>query len=406
MSAMTPVDDVVEALLARAIPLARAERLDLAEALGKILAEDIVASIDVPAADNSAMDGYALDVTDPAMHVGGLYRVGDRIAAGYTGRPLTPGTLTRIFTGAPIPAGANTVLIQENTRRVGDLVEILEMPTQADNVRPRGQDIDLGQTVLSMGRRLQPQDLGLIASVGVARVAVYEPLVVGLMSTGDELVEPSGAIGPGQIYNSNHYTLSGLIRRLGMTVIDLGLVADNADATQRALLRGAEEADCIISSGGVSVGEEDYVKAAVEELGGLDFWRIAIKPGKPLAFGNVAGVPFFGLPGNPVSALVTFHQLALLALIKLQNAEPINRTALKVRTTTELRKSPGRMDFQRGVLSLNEQGDNIVTSTGSQGSGILSSLATANCYIILPAKQGKVSAGELVTVEIFDDYIR
>jgi molybdopterin molybdotransferase len=377
VSAMTPVDDVVEALLARAIPLARAERLDLAEALGKILAEDIVASIDVPAADNSAMDGYALDVTDPAMHVGGLYRVGDRIAAGYTGRPLTPGTLTRIFTGAPIPAGANTVLIQENTRRVGDLVEILEMPTQADNVRPRGQDIDLGQTVLSMGRRLQPQDLGLIASVGVARVAVYEPLVVGLMSTGDELVEPSGAIGPGQIYNSNHYTLSGLIRRLGMTVIDLGLVADNADATQRALLRGAEEADCIISSGGVSVGEEDYVKAAVEELGGLDFWRIAIKPGKPLAFGNVAGVPFFGLPGNPVSSFVTFLLIARPYLLKLQGCTDTAMFHVWARANFD-RPAGNRREYLR--VQLNDNGGTELEATvyAQQGSGVMSSVSWAN----------------------------
>jgi molybdopterin molybdotransferase len=396
VSPMTPVDDVVEALLARAVPLARAERLDLAEALGKILAEDIVASVDVPSADNSAMDGYALDVTDPAMHVGGLYRVADRIAAGYTGRPLTPSTLTRIFTGAPMPAGANTVIIQEDTRRVGDLVEILDMPAKADNVRPRGQDIDLGQTVLSMGRRLQPQDLGLIASVGVARVAVYEPLIVGLMSTGDELVEPSGTIGPGQIYNSNHYTLSGLIRQLGMTVMDLGLVADNADATQRALLRGAEEADCIISSGGVSVGEEDHVKAAVEELGGLDFWRIAIKPGKPLAFGNVAGVPFFGLPGNPVSSFVTFLLIARPYLLKLQGTTDTAMRHVWARASFD-RAAGNRREYLRVQLNDNGKAELAATLYPHQGSGVMSSVSWANALAEQEIDQ-VISAGDWLKV--------
>jgi len=374
---MTPVDEVIAKLLAMAEPTTRVERLDLADALGQMLAEDIIASVDVPLADNSAMDGYALDASDLNMRAGGLYPVADRIAAGYIGQPLQPGTLSRIFTGAPLPEGANAVVIQEDTVVIDGLVQVNVMPIVGENVRPRGQDVIQGQTVLASGRRLLPQDLGLIASVGVSRVAVYEPLVVGLMSTGDELVEPPEPLSPGKIYNSNHYTLAGMIRRLGMTVFDLGLVADSAEATERALLRGAANADCIISSGGVSVGEEDHVKAAVAKLGRLDLWRIAIKPGKPMAFGHVAGVPFIGLPGNPVSSFVTFTVVAQPYLLKCQGgADP---TLFSVYARAAFASPAGnRREYFRVQLSSSAPGEMSVTRFPQQGSGVMSSVSWAN----------------------------
>ena len=377
MAQMTPVDEVIAKLLAMAEPTTRVERLDLADALGQMLAEDIIASVDVPLADNSAMDGYALDASDLNMRAGGLYPVADRIAAGYIGQPLQPGTLSRIFTGAPLPEGANAVVIQEDTVVIDGLVQVNVMPIVGENVRPRGQDVIQGQTVLASGRRLLPQDLGLIASVGVSRVAVYEPLVVGLMSTGDELVEPPEPLSPGKIYNSNHYTLAGMIRRLGMTVFDLGLVADSAEATERALLWGAANADCIISSGGVSVGEEDHVKAAVAKLGRLDLWRIAIKPGKPMAFGHVAGVPFIGLPGNPVSSFVTFTVVAQPYLLKCQGgADP---TLFSVYARAAFASPAGnRREYFRVQLSSSAPGEMSVMRFPQQGSGVMSSVSWAN----------------------------
>jgi molybdopterin molybdotransferase len=377
---LTTVDEVISTLLAQATSLPRVKRIeqvDLSRALGRILAEDITASVDVPAAANSAMDGYALNVTDPQMRAGGTYPVADRIAAGYVGQPWQPGTLSRIFTGAPMPAGADTVVIQEDTQLSQGLVTLLELPAAGGNVRPQGQDISLGQSVLHTGRRLLPQDLGLAASVGVSRVAVYKQLCVGLMCTGDELVEPPEPLLPGQIYNSNHYTLAGLISQLGMNVVDLGLVADTPESTRQALLRGAAEADVIVSSGGVSVGEEDHVKAVVEALGSLDLWRIAIKPGKPLAFGNIKGVPFFGLPGNPVSSFVTFMLIARPYLLKLQGA-----------SDTAPLTSFARADFSRPAGRRREYLRVQLTDTGrketsaqlypQQGSGVMSSVSWAD----------------------------
>jgi molybdopterin molybdotransferase len=377
---LTTVDQVISTLLAQATSSARVkrvERVDLANALGRILAEDITASVDVPAAANSAMDGYALSVTDPQMRAGGTYPVADRIAAGYVGQPWQAGTLSRIFTGAPMPVGADSVVIQEDTQLSQDMVTLLELPAPGANVRPQGQDISLGQTVLQTGRRLLPQDLGLVASVGVSQVVVYERLRVGLMCTGDELVEPSQPLLPSQIYNSNHYTLAGMISQLGMKVVDLGIVADTPASTQLALLRGAAEADVIVSSGGVSVGEEDHVKAVVEALGGLDLWRIAIKPGKPLAFGNVKGVPFFGLPGNPVSSFVTFMLIARPYLLKLQGAS--NTAPLTSFARADFKRPAGRRrEYLRVQLTAN--GDNEIRAQlyPQQGSGVMSSVSWAD----------------------------
>jgi molybdopterin molybdotransferase len=380
-SGLTPVDEVIATLLARATPTLKIERVELARGLGRVLAENITSGVDVPAAANSAMDGYALNVTDPLMRAGGTYPIADRIPAGHVGQPWLPGTLSRIFTGAPMPAGADSVVIQEDTDLsfdpLTDQVRLRLLPPSGDNVRPQGQDISLGETVLYTGRRLLPQDLGLVASVGVSRVAVYERLRVGLMCTGDELVEPSEALLPGQIYNSNHYTLAGLIQDLGMEVVDLGLVADTPASTQQALLRGATEADVIVSSGGVSVGEEDHVKAAVEALGSLDLWRIAIKPGKPLAFGRVKDVPFFGLPGNPVSSFVTFMLIARPYLLKLQGATKTLPMTSFARANFS-RPAGKRREYLR--IQLTNTGHNELSAQlyAQQGSGVMSSVSWAD----------------------------
>jgi len=272
-------------------------------------------------------------------------------------------------------------------------------------VRNAGEDIKLGQQVLLSGNKLTAVDIGVLASLGVAEVMVYRKVKVALIATGDELKLPGQALRVGDIYESNSFVLAAMLATLHVDVIDFGIIADDFEAIKAAFISADEQADAVISSGGVSVGEADYTKTVLDELGEIGFWKIAMKPGKPFAFGKLANSVFFGLPGNPVSALVTFHQLALVALTKMQNAQPLQRTQLTATCSTELYKSPGRMDFQRGVFTVNDLGENVVSSTGAQGSGILSSLARANCFIMLASEQGKVAAGEQVTVQLFDQFL-
>jgi molybdopterin molybdotransferase len=247
--------------------------------------------------------------------------------------------------------------------------------------------------------------LGILASLGIDRVCVYRKLTVAIIATGDELKLPGHALNSGDIYESNSFVLRGMLDKLAVEVINFGVIPDNFDAIKFAFISADKKADAVISIGGVSVGDADYTKTVLEDLGEIGFWKIAMKPGKPFAFGKLPNSVFFGLPGNPVSALVTFHQLALVALTKMQNSQPLKRTILQVKCISDLRKSPGRMDFQRGLLSVSEQGETTVSSTGSQGSGILSSLVNANCFIVLAAEQGKVNVGEMVTVQLFDQYL-
>tara|TARA_B110000879_G_scaffold207888_1_gene292444 strand:+ start:4133 stop:5368 length:1236 start_codon:yes stop_codon:yes gene_type:complete len=402
---LLPFEQALADMLAQVTPISDVISLPIDQALSYVLCQDIYSPLNVPPHDNSAMDGYAFAINS-FLNSRTLTVVGSAMAgAPYQGK-CKLGECIRIMTGAKLPDNCDSVEMQENVQLNKQQATFLQEKTKGSHVRNVGEDIQKNQRVLTKGHRLSTIDIGILASLGIAEIQVYRPLNIALIATGDELKLPGQILNDGDIFASNSYFLAAILKKLNVNVIDFGVVNDDFDAIKKAFVEADKQADAIISSGGVSVGDADYTKDVLDELGEIGFWKVAIKPGKPFAFGRLPNSLFFGLPGNPVSALVTFHQLALLALIKLQNAEPINRTVLKVRTTTELRKSPGRMDFQRGVLSLNEQGDNIVTSTGSQGSGILSSLATANCYIILPAKQGKVSAGELVTVEIFDDYIR
>lgn len=376
-SPLMPVDEVIERLLSGAREIEETELVPLPECAGRVLAGDLVSPRNVPPAANSSMDGYAVNSQDGSAIAGASLAVSDRIPAGHVGKPLEAGTAARIFTGAPLPEGADAIVIQEDTEASDDHVTLKVTARPGENVRPAGQDIREGTTLLRKGRRLRPEDLALAASVGFGSLTVYRPLRVALLSTGDELVDPPGDLGPGQIYNSNHYALVGLVRQLGMEVVDVGLVSDNFDATVQAFAKAAGQSDVIISSGGVSVGEEDHVKAAINQLGELQMWRIAIKPGKPLAFGRVGDTPFFGLPGNPVSTYVTFMMIAAPWLRKTQgDADPLPKR-FWARADFEL-PAGSRREYVRVRVESQSDGDVVATLFPEQGSGVMSSVSWAN----------------------------
>jgi molybdopterin molybdotransferase len=351
----------------------------------------------VPPADNSAMDGYALRASD----VGQPLAVSQRIPAGAVGVALEPGTAARIFTGATIPAGADCVVMQESSKEEGGRVALIGSVQVGQNIRPRGQDINAGETVLSQGRLLRPQDLGLLASIGCAAVNVYRPLRVAVLSTGDELVEPgSGELRDGTIYNSNRYTLGGLLRGINMEFVDCGIVADDPDATARALQEAAACADCIITSGGVSVGEEDHVKSQVERLGQLALWKLAIKPGKPLAFGHVDETPFIGLPGNPTSVFVTFCLIARPFLLKMQGLDEKLSPRLWASAKFTVPRPGSRQEYLRVTLENTEHGIEA-SRFPNQSSGVLSSVSHCNALAIIPTGS-TVEQGDKVEVLLLD----
>jgi molybdopterin molybdotransferase len=379
--ALRSVDDTLHHLLADA-PKWRAEWRDLAHCLGAVLAEDIIAESNVPPADNSAMDGYALRHRDLVQ--GKPMPVSQRIPAGLVGEPLSPGTAARIFTGAIIPAGADTVIAQEDCLQ-GDGVVIVNVAAvhQGQHIRPCGQDISSGQLILSTGHRLQAADLGLLASLGFSQLKVAAAIKVALMSTGDELREPGDPLAPGQIYNSNRPMLAAMIRALGCEVVDLGIVADNPAGTKAALLLARDSADVVISSGGVSVGEEDHVKAQVEALGELQLWKLAIKPGKPLAYGKLGKVPFFGLPGNPVSGFVTFCLLVRPYLLSMLGvAEPIAPQWPAV-ANFEWPKAGSRQEYLRARVMPSATGLQVDIHP-QQSSGALTSVSWCNALAVIP----------------------
>jgi len=318
---LTPLQDALDRLVAELPVIAGEETIDLEQACGRILVHDLTAPVAVPPADNSAMDGYAVQAGD-VLTVPVTLPVSQRIPAGQGGQPLLPGTAARIFTGAPLPPGANAVVMQENTTLEGESVTIRQLVNPGENVRARGDDIPLGMTLFAAGHRLDARDMHVLSSCGINRLQVRRRLKVAVLTTGDELVRPGSPLGPGQIYNSNFYVLSALLHGLGVEVLDFGTVGDTLSATVATLGQAADSADCLISSGGVSVGEEDHVKAAVQQLGEISLWKLALKPGKPFAWGRVNDRPFFGLPGNPVSAFVTFVLLVRPALLKFGGADP------------------------------------------------------------------------------------
>jgi len=377
------VENALQRLLSQAVPVTACETIALDQALGRILGDDIIATRAVPPANNSAMDGFAVRSTD--VVVGQPLSIHQIIPAGSPGEPLNGGSAARIFTGGEMPIGADAVLIQEDAEF--DEVHLVPKATvkTGENVRPKGQDIQEGAQVLACGQRLGPADLSLLASLGKDNALVYRKITVAILSTGDELVQPPEALKPGQIYNSNRYALAALLTQMGIAVVDMGIVSDDLDATLVALARAAEQADVIICSGGVSVGDRDFVKEAVTQLGALDVWKLAIKPGKPMAYGHVQNKPFFGLPGNPVSTFVTFEVLARPYLVRLQGQLETESVAWPGQAAFEF-KAGARQEYLRVRAVPNGSSVQLIAFK-AQGSGVMSSLSWANALAVVAPNQ-------------------
>jgi len=402
-----PVERAREHIRAFLSPVTAVERLNIRAALGRILAEDVISPVNVPQHDNSAMDGYAVRFSDLNADAESKLKI---IGTSFAGKPFQGtvgrGQAVRIMTGAVIPAGTDTVIQQEKAKAAGDYVAVMPVPKKGTNTRSAGEDLRAGEPALKRGHPVQPAEIGMMASLGIGEVAVYRKLRVAFFSTGDELVAIGQPLGPGQIYDSNRYTIYGLLVRLGCEVLDMGVIRDTPRDVEHAFREAAEVADVVITSGGVSVGEADYVKQILDRLGEVLFWKIAMKPGRPLAYGRIGNAHFFGLPGNPVAVMVTFYQFVRDALLHLQGrttSTPL--PTQKVVCTSPIKKAPGRTEFQRGILSQDAQGRWSVRTTGDQGSGILSSMSQANCFIILPAEQGNTPAGATVDVQLLEGLI-
>ncbi|MDT8405223.1 gephyrin-like molybdotransferase Glp [Sulfuriflexus sp.] len=390
---MLTADEAINFLLERARPVSDMEQIDLFAARGRVLAEAVLSTIDVPPADNTAMDGYAVRANDVAND--GILTVTQRIPAGVVGKPLNAGEAARIFTGAPIPEGADAVVMQEQCSQDRDKLTVNTKVCVGDHIRRRGEDIQAGAEILPAGTRLRPQDMGLIASVGIPAIKVWRRPRVAIFSTGDELVAPGEQIGPGQIYNSNRFILNGLLQTLDCEIIDLGSVPDSLEATVQALQAATRDADLIMTTGGVSVGEEDYVKAALDQLGSVDMWRVAMKPGKPVAFGQLGESAFIGLPGNPVSAFATFCLFARPFILRMMGVQEVMPRRLPVTADFDWPKEGPRREFVRAQLRA-EDGLMKATLYPAQGSGVLTSTVWADGFVEIP-EHTTVKQGDSVT---------
>jgi molybdopterin molybdotransferase len=398
----------VNDFLARLVePVTQAEELPLFDALDRVLAQDVISPVSVPPHDNSAMDGYAFDGTQ--LRADGpltLTPVGTALAGKAWAGVVGPGQCLRIMTGAIMPAGLDTVVPQEVVKIAGDAITIPPGLLQpGDNRRLLGEDVRQGQPALRQGTRLSPAALGLAASLGIPTVRVWRSLKVAYFSTGDEILSLGEAPREGAVYDSNRYTVFGLLKRLGIEVLDYGVVGDSPEKLEATFRRAAAEADAIITSGGVSVGEADYTKAMMKKLGDVAFWRIAMRPGRPMAVGRINKSVLFGLPGNPVAVMVTFLAFVRPALLQMMGCTAAPPPLLRARSLEDLRKKPGRTEYQRGFVSAAPDGGLQVRTTGNQGSGVLSSMVQGNGLIVLHHGQGNVAVGDEVAVMMFDGVI-
>lgn len=382
-------------------PVTEHESISLCDSLHRTLAADVLSPMNVPPHDYSAMDGYAVRHDDLANTPSRLTVIGSAFAGRAFSGHVATGECVRIMTGALIPEGCDSVVMQEHVQVTGSSVEIGDGHRRGQNIRLVGEDIAQNTTVLTRGQIIRPAEMGLLASLGFSNISVYRKLKVALFSTGDELQQPGTPLAPGKIYNSNRYSLLGMLGELGVEIIDMGTIRDDKASLKEALLDAASRTDVIITSGGVSVGEADYIKQLLAEIGEVVFWKIAMKPGKPLAYGKIGACHFFGLPGNPVAVMVTFQQFVRDALRILMGQQPKLTIEFQAICASSIRKVPGRTEFQRGILSQDKNGGWTVHTTGAQCSGILSSMSKANCYIILPVSQGNVEAGCTVQVQPF-----
>jgi molybdopterin molybdotransferase len=404
-----PVDRARALIRDYLAPVTTVEKVHIRQALGRVLAADVVSPIDVPGHDNSAMDGWAVRFGDLSPDAPTALK---RIGESFAGRPfdgtIGSGEAVRIFTGGVMPKGADSVVMQERAeeRDGGVVVAPGAVGKAGQNRRFAGEDLKAGGVVFRRGQALNPAEIGMLASLGINEVPVYRRLVVAFFSTGDELVSIGTPLATGQVYDSNRYTIGAMLSRIGCDAIDMGVVVDEPQALERAFRDAAATADVVITSGGVSVGEADFVKQLMDRLGEVVFWKIAMKPGRPLAYGRIGDAHFFGLPGNPVSVMVTFYQFVRDALLILQGRSEIEPLpTFKATLAAPIRKAPGRTEFQRGILARAGDGGWTVRTTGDQGSGILSSMSRANCFIVLGPDTGNVDAGASVDVQPLEGLI-
>ncbi|GGK77983.1 bifunctional molybdopterin-guanine dinucleotide biosynthesis adaptor protein MobB/molybdopterin molybdotransferase MoeA [Amphritea balenae] len=413
---MLAVEESLRRILAEVKSARDSESVALPDALNRVLAEDQISKINVPQHTNSAMDGYAVNTGSLSDEPNHRLKVIGRVYAGesFTG-DVGPGETVEITTGATVPAGADSIVIREMTSLDGEWLSFSGRPGAGQHIRQAGEDIEAGAVALTAGTMIRPQEMGLLASLGLSQVPVYRPLTVAIFSTGDEVIAQGQPLPENSIYDTNRFTLQGMLQRLGCRVIDLGIIEDNQQVMESTLSEAAGQADMVISSGGVSMGQADYIKLALQAVGEINFWRISMRPGRPLAFGQlssgsgaVAGkeadkTPFFGLPGNPVAVMVTFQQFVQPALRKMMGQrdwQPARMTAVAEHT---LKSRLDRIDYSRGIYRINEQGQLVVSSTGAQGSGILTSMVQANCLIEIGESFAQIEAGQQVLIQPFGD---
>ena len=396
-----PVEQARQLIKQFLSPVTETEIVRLLDAFHRTLAADVLSPMNVPPHDYSSMDGYAVRHADLSGSATKLKKIGTSFAGNAFAGSVSAGECVRIMTGSTIPDGCDSVVMQEHVKADGDSIEISAGHKRGQNIRLVGEDIQKGGVVLGRGQLIRAAEMGLLASLGLAEISVYRKLKIAIFSTGDELRQPGTTLAAGQIYDSNRYSLIGLLTELDAEIIDMGNIRDDKESIRAALLKASNEADAIITSGGVSVGDADFIKALLDEIGEVVFWKLAMKPGRPLAYGKIGACHFFGLPGNPVAVMVTFLQFVRNALWVLMGQHPKPTFSFQAICTTPIRKAAGRTEFQRGILTQGADGLWTVQTTGEQGSGILSSMSRANCFIVLPVEQGNVEKGSVVQIQLF-----